>query len=44
MITEIVSFNCHPRIDRDKMIRGALGTFELWTYFPGLVRQIFVRD
>ena len=44
MITEIVSFNCHPRIDRDKMIRGALGTFELWTYFPGLVRKIFVRD
>jgi len=29
MITEIVSFNCHSRIDRDKMILGALGTFEL---------------
>ena len=44
MITEIVWFNCHPRIDRDKMIRRALGTSDLWTYFPGLVRKIFFRD
>ena len=44
MIIEIVSFNCHPRIDRDKMIRRALGTSDLWTNFPGLVRKIFVRD
>jgi len=36
MITEIVSFNCHPRIDRDEMIRGASGTFNVGPTLPAL--------
>ena len=44
MITEIVSFNRHPDMDRDEMIRDAMGTVERWTDFPGLVRKMFVRD
>jgi len=44
MITKIVPFNCNPRIDPEKINGGALGTLERWTYFPGLVRKIFLRD
>jgi hypothetical protein len=28
MITEIVSFNRHPGMDRAEMVRNAAGTFE----------------
>ena len=44
MITEIVSFNRHPGMDRDEMVRDAAGTFERWTDYPGLVRKMFMRD
>mgnify|MGYP003668663942 CR=1 FL=1 len=36
MITEIVSFNRTPGMDRDEMVRDAAGTFDRWTDFPGL--------
>ena len=44
MITEIVSFNRHPGVDRAQMLRDAAGTFERWTDYPGLVRKMFMRD
>ena len=44
MITEIVSFDRHPGMDRDEMVADAAGTFERWTDFPGLVCKMFVRD
>jgi hypothetical protein len=44
MITEIVSFNRYPEMDREEMVRDAAGTFERWTDFPGLVRKMFMRD
>ena len=43
MITEIVSFNRHPGMDRAEMVRDAAGTFERWTDYPGLVRKMFMR-
>ena len=43
MITEIVSFNRHPGVDRAEMLRDAAGTFERWTDYPGLVRKMFMR-
>ena len=44
MITEIVSFDRHPGMDRDEMVRDAAETCERWTDFPGLVRKMFMRD
>ena len=44
MITEIVSFDRKPGMDRDEMVADAASTFERWTDFPGLVRKMFVRD
>ena len=44
MITEIVSFNRHPGMDRGEMVRNAAGTFERWTDYPGLVRKMFMCD
>ena len=43
MITEIVSFNRHPGMDRTEMVRDAASTFERWTDYPGLVRKMFMR-
>ncbi|MBT6284122.1 MAG: hypothetical protein HOI96_02955 [Rhodospirillaceae bacterium] len=44
MITEIVSFNRTPGMDRAEIVRDAAGTFDRWTDFPGLVRKMFMRD
>ena len=30
-------------MDRAEIVRDAAGTFVRWTYFPGLVRKMFVR-
>jgi hypothetical protein len=44
MITEIVTFDRHPGMDRNTMIEDAASTFDRWTDFPGLIRKMFVRD